>query len=144
MHQTVRAEQTVRVREAGPRRSVARVELRRLEHEGNPLLDRRAAAIQQYSRLEIRLVRFDALGRSLVERQRPILLQRRLEALGDRGRDLVLHGEDVLDLTVVAFRPEVIARRHVDQLRGDPHSLGRLAHGSLEHRAHADLIAERS
>ncbi len=36
--------------------------------------------------------------------------------MDDVGRDLVLNGEDVFHVTVVAFRPNVIAVRDVDEL----------------------------
>jgi hypothetical protein len=54
----------------------------------------------------------------------------------DRLRDVVLHGEDIVELAVVGFRPQVRVRGHLDQLRGDAHAVARLAHTAFEDRGH--------
>ena len=45
--------------------------------------------------------------------------QSRLDCGGDAAGDLVLHGEDVAELAVVAFGPVMAAGRRVDELRAD-------------------------
>ena len=61
---------------------------------------------------------------------------------GERQRDLVLHRKDVGEVAVEAVRPDMHAGRRVDQLRGDPDSIGCLADASLEHEAHAELSCD--
>ena len=64
--------------------------------------------------------------------------QRDLKGARDRLGDLVLNGEDVGELAVVALRPEVIAVLGVNELRGDADRLpagGRCLRGSSGHRA---------
>ena len=59
---------------------------------------------------------------------------------GDDGRGhLVLDGEDVLEVAVVSFRPEVVSGGAVDELGGDADPVARLAHAAFEHVAHAEL-----
>ena len=60
----------------------------------------------------------------------------------DRLRNLVLQREDVVEVAVVALRPQVAAGRAVDQLRGDAHALAGLAHAALEHVADPELPRE--
>ena len=62
-------------------------------------------------------------------------LQRRHDGLAD----LVLQGEDVGEVAVVALGPDVVAGRAVDQLGGDPHPAAGLAHAAFEHVADAQL-----
>jgi hypothetical protein len=63
--------------------------------------------------------------------------QFRLERADDGLGDLVLEGEQVLQLTVVALGPEVGARRCVDQLGADANALAGGAYAALQHVAHA-------
>ena len=60
----------------------------------------------------------------------------------DRGRDLVLDGEDVLEVAVVALGPEVVVGLGVDQLHGDAHPLPDLAHAAFDDVLHAELGGE--
>ena len=62
----------------------------------------------------------------------------------DRGRDLVLDREDVLEVAVVALGPEVVVGRGVDQLHRDAHPLPDLAHAALDHVLHAELARRTS
>ena len=59
----------------------------------------------------------------------------------DRRHDLVLHGEDVLEIAVVAFGPEMVAGCGLDQLRGDAHPRAGLAHAALQDVGHAQTDA---
>src|SRR5215471_12663881 len=65
-------------------------------------------------------------------------LDRRHDPFGD----LVLHGEDVAEIAVVALGPNVIAGFRLDQLRGDPQPVAALADASFEHVAHAELASD--
>ena len=57
----------------------------------------------------------------------------------DGGGDLVLDGEDVGELAVVALGPDVAVGRGVDQLDGDAHPVAGLAHAALDHVLDAEL-----
>ena len=56
--------------------------------------------------------------------------------------DLVLHGEDVLQLPVEPVGPEVIAGAHVHELRRHAQPLPGLPHAPFEHGADAELAAD--
>ena len=70
-----------------------------------------------------------------------LLVRQQLESHrpDDRLRDLVLQGEDVVQVAVVALGPDVIAARAFDQLGGDAHALAGLAHAALEHMTDLEL-----
>src|SRR5262249_19498296 len=77
----------------------------------------RLASIEKVPPLQVVVVRLDILGRalrqtSLVDRKQPYF-----QRLGDGARDLVLNGENILHLAIVAVRPQVVTILDVDQLR---------------------------
>ena len=61
------------------------------------------------------------------------------ERADDLARDLVLDGEDVGEIAVIATRPDVQARQSVDQLDGDAHAVVVLAHTAFDDVAHPQL-----
>src|SRR6516162_3330078 len=65
--------------------------------------------------------------------------QRRLDDPGDAGGNLVLYGEDVAEVAVVAIGPDVSAGDCIDQLRGDAHPIAGLADAPFEDVAHPQL-----
>ena len=56
--------------------------------------------------------------------------------------DLVLHGEYVGDIAVVAFRPDVAAIGDIVELRGDAHAAAAPSHAALEDIADAEILAD--
>src|SRR5215472_12018358 len=60
----------------------------------------------------------------------------------DRAGDLVLDLEQLADVAIVAFGPDMIARRGIDQLRRDAQPLDRFADAALDHISDAELAAE--
>ena len=68
-----------------------------------------------------------------------------VEFSGERGddlaRDLVLNGEDVLERAVVAFGPQVMPGRRLDELSGNAYLVSRLANAALEDVAHPQFAA---
>ena len=52
-------------------------------------------------------------------------------------RDLILQFKHIGQFAVIAVGPDVIARRGVDQLGGDPHAVAALADTAFQHVAHA-------
>ena len=69
--------------------------------------------------------------------------EQRLAQFHDDGlRDVVLHGEDVVEFAVVAVRPQVGVLRGVDELRRDPHALARLAHAACQQVDDVELLRD--
>ena len=60
----------------------------------------------------------------------------------DVDRYLVLQGEDIAKIALVAVGPEVHPGRRIDQLAGDADLVRGLAHAALQHVAHAKLAAD--
>ena len=59
----------------------------------------------------------------------------------DLSGDFVLYRKNVLELAVVAFGPKVLARRGIDELRGDAHPVSGLAHAALDDIGDAERAA---
>ena len=53
--------------------------------------------------------------------------------------DLILQGENVFQLAVVALRPEVIARLRFDKLGGDAHAVASFPHAPFDQILHTKL-----
>ena len=68
----------------------------------------------------------------------------RNEGGDDLCREVGLHGEYILDPTVIALRPEVRARLGFDQLGGDPQPVADPARTALDHIAGPELGADRA
>jgi hypothetical protein len=81
-------------------------------------------------------------------RSSPLALSRRKNAHLQRGHhgagDLVLDGEDIGQVAVEGLRPELVAIRGVDQLRGDAQSGAGLADASFQDMGHVELLAHGS
>src|SRR2546425_11213281 len=59
----------------------------------------------------------------------------------DRPRDFVLHGEyiPVPRVSVVFLRPNLVAPRHVDELRADPSPVSPHPHAPVQHIENVEL-----
>src|SRR5262249_18792979 len=68
--------------------------------------------------------------------------QGRLYGGGYPRRDLVLHGEYVGEIAVVALGPDVGSIRRVEHLAGDAHAAASLAQAALEDVAHTQVRAD--
>ena len=68
--------------------------------------------------------------------------QRNLELRHYLGGNLVLDGKDIIQRSVISFRPQVIAVLGLDQLDGNAHPVTGLAHGALQHVAHVELCTD--
>jgi hypothetical protein len=73
-----------------------------------------------------------------------LLVRQRLEPqrLDDGLRDLVLQREDVVQVPIVALRPDVPVGGAVDELRGYPHAAACLAYAALEHVADPEFASD--
>ena len=60
----------------------------------------------------------------------------------DLGGDVVLHGQAVLVLAIVAVRPQVRLVARLDQLRGDPHPVAAEAHAAFDQVVDAQRPAD--
>ena len=68
--------------------------------------------------------------------------QLRLQRAGDPCGDFVLQREQIPDIAVEPFRPELGAGRRIDQLGIDPHFLARTLHAAFDDIAHVELMAD--
>ena len=79
---------------------------------------------------------------ALAGKQRALVVaERNLQGRGDLLAQLVLDGEDVFELAVVALRPQVVSGCRLDQLGGHAHPVGGLAHASFEYVSNAQVAA---
>src|SRR5882724_40813 len=56
--------------------------------------------------------------------------------------DLILQGEDIAEIAIVALSPEVIAGAGVDELSSNPHAVGGSPDAALNDIGHAELAAD--
>ncbi len=100
-----------------------------------PLMERRHAT-------EIVVVSIEAAGRLVLG---PLYLSK-LQFGCDRSDHarghLFLQFEYVLEIAVIAFGPDVVAARCLDELGRDAHPVAHLAHAAFDHVLHAELAAD--
>ena len=70
------------------------------------------------------------------------ICNRRGDRDGDRLGDLVLHREDIGEITVVPLGPHVLAGFGLDQLRRDTNAIAGFAQTPLEYVTHAQFAAD--
>ena len=81
--------------------------------------------------------------RLLARGAKPFLgIEMRLDRGDDLLGDVVLDGEDVLQLAVVFLGPDVLAGLGVDQLAGDADAPARRPDAALQHVAHAEFAGD--
>jgi hypothetical protein len=126
-----------RVGQSGIGERVIRIVRDRLLEVSRRLPDAFAVApVPEIPAAQVEVVRLHAGGRGLHAHE--LALQR----LGDRAGDLVLDGEDALQLAVVGLRPEMESVLDVDQLRGDAQGVSLAAHRAFQERVHAQVGAD--
>ena len=131
--------------QAGPRRTVRRVEL-------DGALEHRRAGLQVGLRqprkmLAAAQVVLVGTGAGLRPDQRfPFVRAQHVPAQRrrDAGRDLVLDGEHVVQRAVETLRPAVVARGDLDQLDRHAQPIGGLPDAPFEQRLDAELDAHRA
>ena len=67
-----------------------------------------------------------------------------LQRAGDRLCDLILHRKYVRHLAIVAFGPEMISVRRIDELSRDAYAAARSAHATLKDRTHIERFGDLS
>src|SRR5262245_52460294 len=65
----------------------------------------------------------------------------RLDRADDACRDVILQIEDIFDIALVSFRPDMIAAGCVDELGRDADTASRLPHAALHHVADTQLAS---
>ena len=68
---------------------------------------------------QIQLIRFDVVGVAFQNGGLFVSEQLHFQRGSRRQRDVVLNVEDVLQLAIVAFRPEMVTVGRVDELHGN-------------------------
>jgi len=104
------------------------------------ILPRHAPIVRQRAHQQV--PRVEARGRLAMAAEILRRMDLRLDCRGDRVGDLVLHGEDVDELAVVAFGPEMAAGGGVVELRGDAHAVVGLADAALDDVADPELLGD--
>ena len=90
---------------------------------------------------EIEAVRFQVAGVALHERLAGIG-QAHFESADDGLRDFVLDGEDVVELAVVAFGPDLRGAADLDELRGDADAVPGFAHAAFQDVVHGERLTD--
>jgi hypothetical protein len=122
---------------------LVRIEPQRfLEHRQCPRVGLRLHAVHVRQRLQEEVVRLQVLRPLAPEPFDLGATDLRLDGADYAFRDPVLKVEDVLEVAVETFGPEVAAAERVDQLRGEADAIGRLAHAALQHVAHAEIAGD--
>src|SRR5437867_10068805 len=91
---------------------------------------------------QIKLVRLDVIRMTLAKR---LVLRRgqfEFQLIDNVSRDLVLDLKNVLEVSIVAFRPDLITIVGVDELSANAHSLIHSAHASLEDGLHIQELSD--
>src|SRR5262245_19620376 len=101
-----------------------------------------AHAPQMWKGLCYQFVRVRVIGRLAPQTHRFGHDELRPDRIDDTIGDVILPAEDVGDRAIVAVGPDVNTLGGVDQLRGDPYSIARLAHAAFEDVARPQLAAE--
>src|SRR5208282_287594 len=91
---------------------------------------------------QVIVISVEALGRLALGAFDLRLLQLRRDSANHAGCYVVLQLEYVLEAALEAIRPQMSARRRVDELASDAQPIGRLAYATLEQVAHPELAAD--
>ena len=139
----VEEQEGVAVRDARVGARVHGVEFHGLgEHAPRQLVVRLRVPVKELAAAQVIGVRLDVVGRRLRDRLALLRQQLDLELLDDRVGDLVLDGEDVGQVAVVAVGPDVPAGLAVDELAVDPHLRAGLADAALQHELDVEFLAD--
>ncbi len=57
-------------------------------------------------------------------------------------RNLILHGENIVNGSIITLSPDVCAAMRIDQLSRDANSIAAFANAPLEHVAHVQLFRD--
>ncbi|MNM99811.1 hypothetical protein D3C81_1123810 [compost metagenome] len=117
---------------------VLRIERDRAREHQMRFLRRLRRIIHQPARSHAEVVSL-GIPRSLARRRFAQAAEQRLH---DLAGDLVLHGEDIVQAAIEAFRPQMIAAYCVDQLGVDAHAPRGASCAALQQVAHAEVLCD--
>ena len=99
-------------------------------------------AVDQFLRLQIKVVGREVFGRAFLDERFLLRGNRRLQLRHDGLRDFALNCEDIRQVAVVSLRPNLPIRSRIDQVRDDPQAMFGALHRSLEQIGDAELLAD--
>ena len=124
------------------RERIRRIQVEHLLEQGDGLSQLLAGAlVPMMATFQVKVVRIHARGR-LLDRRQGALQELGAERNRDGAGELVLDGEDVVELSIVRLRPEVIAVRGIDELRHDSQLATLAADAPFQHRADGELLGD--
>ena len=103
---------------------------------------RAVATVEGIGGLQVQRIGFGIAGAGMDQTLGLLALQHDLQLVGDRTRDAFLQVEDVVEITVVGFRPLVVTVAGPDQLGGDAHAVALLADRTFQNVRHAQCLTD--
>lgn len=101
-----------------------------------------AHLVQALAPAQVIIVGLHVDGAGLADQLALVVREDHPQCLDDSLRNVVLDGENVLHVAVVAFRPQVGSVGHVDQLGRDAQLVAHLANAALQNCRHLELVAD--
>ncbi len=106
---------------AGIGQGIVGVDFGRLgEHLPGKLITLTASLVVELASAQIEIVGVGVGSRSSGQGPKLVIAQDELQGPDHVLRDLILDGKDILEVPVVSFRPEMVARGYVDELDKNP------------------------
>ncbi len=68
--------------------------------------------------------------------------QMALHLFDNRARDFILNLEDIMQIAIVFFRPQMITVRNIDQVGDDANPVPRFSYASFQYRGNVQLLAD--
>ena len=99
------------------------------------------AHVEEIARPEVVRIGLDVVGRRLLDDLLLLRQQFDLELIDDRMSDLILKGENVGQVSVIAIGPQMYAILAVDELASYAHPLASLPDASFEYEFDAKLLS---
>ncbi len=134
--------QTVGIAEQRVRLGQILIERRCLLEAGQRVENRAPAPGEKRAALQQQFVGLDIARHPRDESLAGAKRERHLQAIGDGTGNLVLDVEDVLQLAIVAVRPELESVRRVHELHGHAHPIARSADAALQDRGNAQFAGD--
>ena len=98
--------------------------------------------IEIFAAAQVEIVGFHIPGGHVLDRASLFGAEGDFQSFHDAFGDLVLDGEDILELAIVAFGPEPVAVMDIDELDGDAHPVAGLADASLHDLVNIEMLAD--
>src|SRR5687767_6278912 len=139
----VLVEKRATIRDSAVSECVSWIELdRALEHLPGELMRAAAMLMEELPAPQVNLVCLNICRRYLLDRLLFVFGEHHTQGGHDAGCNLILDGENILELAVITLGPELSVVAGIHELRGEPESLTRFAHASLEHSSNLKLPSD--